>query len=226
MCGRFNVARGPGLVALAADLGIDLPPPPSRCNVAPTEPVLLLRGSEAVTARWWLTPSWAPAVNQRYAMFNARCETLAKSRAFRKPFRRQRGVVPMSSFIEWRRDGRGKVPWLITNSEEALAVAALWDLWDDGGEPLLSCTLVTTAAAPSFAPWHSRMPVLLDGPESRRWLDNRRELASDDPLFSPVLKFPLQLAPLAPAVGDARNKNPSLMVPTGPWTTLETTGCQ
>ena len=37
--------------------------------------------------------------------------------------------------------------------------------------------------------------------------------ASDDPLFAPVLKSPLQLAPLAPAVGNARNKDPTLMVP-------------
>ena len=33
--------------------------------------------------------------------------------------------------------------------------------FERGEAPLLSCTLVTTAAAPAFQPWHARMPVLL-----------------------------------------------------------------
>ncbi|MHA7817248.1 MAG: SOS response-associated peptidase [Pseudohaliea sp.] len=221
MCGRFNIAQTPGLSALIDSLGLAVSLPPARYNVAPTEPVTLLRREGPGEARWWLTPSWAPALDQRYAMFNARCENLATSRAFRGPFRRQRGIVPMSSFLEWRREGKGKVPWLITNGDEALAVAALWDVWNGGGAPLLSCTLVTTAAAPAFRRWHQRMPVLLAGEEALRWLDNESPVAVDDPLFAPVLKFPLQLAPVARAVGDTRRKDPSLMAPAGPWATLD-----
>ena len=221
MCGRFNIARTPGLATLVESLGLAVTLPPARYNIAPTEPVPLLRREGSGEARWWLTPSWASAVDQRYAMFNARCETLASSRAFRGPFRRQRGIVPMSSFLEWRREGEGKVPWLITNADEALAVAALWDVWERGDAPLLSCTLVTTAAAPAFRDWHRRMPVLLSREEALRWLDNGSPVAADDPLFAPELKFPLHLAPLARAVGNASRKDPSLMAPAGPWTTLD-----
>ena len=38
----------------------------------------------------------------------------------------------MSSFIEWRPEGGVKQPWLITNEQQALAVAALWDVWEGG----------------------------------------------------------------------------------------------
>lgn len=221
MCGRFNVAQTPGLAALVDSLGLAVSLPPARANIAPTEPVPLLRREGTGEARWWLTPSWARTVDQRYAMFNARCETLATRRAFRVPFRRQRGIVPMSSFLEWRREGAGKAPWLITNAEEALAVAALWDVWEGGETPLLSCTLVTTAAAPAFRDWHHRMPVLLTREEARRWLDNTTPVPADDPLFAPVLKFPLRLAPLNRAVGNASRKEPALMAPAGPWTTLD-----
>ncbi|MEQ8263187.1 SOS response-associated peptidase [Pseudohaliea sp.] len=220
MCGRFNIVHTPGLDALLDSLGISVQLPPARCNIAPTESVPLLRREGVGEARWWLTPSWAPAVDQRYAMFNARCETLADSRAFRRPFRRQRGIVPMSSFLEWRREEAGKVPWLITNAEEGLAVAALWDVWEGGERPLLSCTLVTTDAAPAFRDWHRRMPVLLTTAEAQRWLDNGSAIASDDPLFAPELKFPLRLAPLARAVGNASRKDPELMAPAGDWITL------
>ena len=151
MCGRFNVIDSPGLQQLLQDLGIDLRLP-TAVNVAPTEQVCMVRdldGSRQLdSARWWLTPSWSKAVDQKYSMFNARSETLATSRAFRHPFKSQRGIVPMSSFIEWRKEGSVKRPWLISGEDEALAVAALWDVWEGAAQPLLSCTLVTTRLSP------------------------------------------------------------------------------
>lgn len=214
MCGRFNVIDNPGLRQLLQDLGIDLQLPPA-VNLAPTEPVLLVRETggtrEGGSARWWLTPSWASAVDQKYSMFNARSETLDSSRAFRHPFRSQRGIVPMSSFIEWRQEGLVKQPWLITSEDDALAVAALWDIWEGGAEPLLSCTLVTTAAAPAFEPWHRRMPLVLGRDEYDRWLDCSHTIDPADPLFRPVLKLPLRLQALPRAIGNARNKDPALL---------------
>jgi putative SOS response-associated peptidase YedK len=218
MCGRFNVIDSPGLQELLRDLGVDLQLP-RGVNLAPTEQVGLVRELEAgrtvQPARWWLTPSWAPAVDQKYAMFNARAETLASSRAFRHPFRCQRGIVPMSSFIEWRTEGGARQPWLITTEQKALAVAALWDVWEGGDRPLLSCTLVTTEAAPGFQPWHRRMPLLLDPDECPRWLDNSRRIAPEDRIFRRELKMSLQLQPVSQAVNNARNKDPRVLQPTG-----------
>lgn len=218
MCGRFNVIDSPGLQQLLRDLGVDLSLP-QRFNVAPTEQVCLVRVAEGGIAlddaRWWLTPSWAKEVSQAYSMFNARSETLATSAAFKGPFRRQRGLVPMSSFVEWRTENGVKQPWLITNAEQALAVAALWDVWHGGESPLLSCTLVTTAAAPAFKPWHSRMPVLLAGDERAAWLDNSHAIAPDDAIFRSALKMPLLLRPLDRAVSNARNKDPAAMAGVG-----------
>ena len=221
MCGRFNIDSTPGLQTLLASLGHDLELPPPRFNVAPTEDVPLLANGELREARWWLTPHWAKAVDQKYSMFNARCEGLAKSPAFRRPFESQRGVVPMSSFLEWARADGGKVPWLVSNEDHALAVAALWDVWEGGDEPLLSCTLVTTDAAVPFRPWHARMPVLLAAGERERWLDNGQRIAADDPLFAARLKEPLLLTPLDRAVGNARRKDASLMAPVGDTVRLE-----
>ncbi len=214
MCGRFNVIDSPGLQQLLRDLGIDLNLP-TRTNIAPTEAIGLVRAGESGrqldSARWWLTPSWAPAVEQKYSMFNARAETLASSRAFRTPFRRHRGIVPMSSFIEWRLQDGVKQPWLISNQQQAFAAAALWDVWDGDGSQLLSCTLVTTAAAKAFAPWHKRMPVVLAATEVDRWLDNSREIAPDDPLFRSALKSRWILQPVSRSISNARNKDPSAM---------------
>jgi putative SOS response-associated peptidase YedK len=214
MCGRFNVIDSPGLQQLLQDLGIHLSLP-RGINLAPTESVLLVREHGAVPvleeARWWLTPSWASEVGQKYSMFNARSETLTRSPAFRGPFKRQRGLLPMSSFIEWRPEGGVKQPWLISNEQQAMAVAALWDVWEGGEQPLLSCAVVTTAAAPSFKPWHHRMPVLLTPAEQLRWLDNNRPIALNDAIFRSELKMPLRLQSLSRAVGNARNKDPAVL---------------
>jgi putative SOS response-associated peptidase YedK len=219
MCGRFNVIDNPGLQQLLRDLGIDLRLP-TAVNIAPTDPVPLVRelaGGERrlEPARWWLTPSWAPRVEQKYAMFNARCESLDQSRAYRGPFHSQRGIMPMSSFIEWRTEGGHKQPWLIRSAEGALAVAALWDLWERDGGALLSCSLVTTAAAPAFSPWHTRMPVILAPEEWARWLDNGHRVAADDPLFAPRLKSRWELEPLSPQINRSNNKDPQLLAPVG-----------
>ena len=171
-------------------------------------------------ARWWLVPSWAKEVSTKYSMFNARAESLTKSPAFRGPFRRQRGVVPMSSFIEWRGEQGQKQPWLITNEDQALTVAALWDVWEGGGAPLLSCTLVTTEAAEPFKPWHKRMPVMLTREECRRWLDNDHTIDPDDPMLAPILKYDLLLNPVNRAVGNSANKDADLFEAIGPQVVL------
>jgi putative SOS response-associated peptidase YedK len=223
MCGRFNVIDNPGLQSLLHDLGIDLQLP-RAVNVAPTEQVSLVRrfegDAEVVAARWWLTPYWAKQVDQKYAMFNARSESLSSRAAYKKPFRSQRGIVPMSSFIEWRTEEGIKQPYNISAHSGALSVAALWDVWHGGESPLLSCSLVTTAAAASFAPWHSRMPVILTGQECERWLDNEHPIPDDDPIFRSELKVDLQLAPLARAVGNSRGKELELLEPVGDAVTL------
>jgi putative SOS response-associated peptidase YedK len=227
MCGRFNVVRGPGLEQLLGSLDAsgELR---TGCNIAPTETISMVVREDGATsirdARWWLTPSWSRQVDQRYSMFNARAETLAKSRAFAKPFRQQRGIVPVSSFIEWQKTGSGKRACLISNREHALALAAVFDVWRGEETPLTTCALVTTEAAPAFRPIHGRMPVALSHDEQQRWLDNHHEIDPDDPLFGAVLKFDLGIAPLAAAVGNSRNKDPELMHPVAETDWLQSPG--
>jgi putative SOS response-associated peptidase YedK len=211
MCGRFNVIDNPELQRLLQELGIDLGLP-SRSNIAPTETIAMVRELEGerqlAQVRWWLTPSWARQPDQKYSMFNARCETIASSRSYAKPFKSRRGVVPVSSFIEWRSEGGERQPYLISSPDSALALAAVWDCWQGDGEVIESCSLVTTAAAPQFEQVHKRMPVMLDTRE-------QGELGADDPLFEPRLKRALSVQPISRQVNNARNKGLDLLAPEG-----------
>lgn len=154
--------------------------------------------------RWWLHPHWSrEEPNQKFAMFNARAENLATSRAYKGPFQYRRGIVLADSFIEWQRGPDSKAPYVFKTPDGGpLLMAVVWDEWR---EEFLSCALVTQAADEAFAHYHGRMPLLLDISQARRWLDvkeNPRLLLRDLLGHRP----PLQALAVDPAINSARNK--------------------
>ena len=224
MCGRFNLHDDPFLRRLLAELGVG-PLPGDHINIAPTEAVPVVfeeEGERRLHAmRWWLVPSWAPAIATQYAMFNARAETLSGSKAFRGPARHRRCILPASSFIEWTASGTRKLPWLIRPHEGAIAFAGLWDVWERDGAYLESCTIITTAAVGGMVRLHGRMPLMLREGEFDAWLDCREGEAPAASLLAPRLPVPFEVAPLSGEVNNARHKNASLLEPIGPWQPLD-----
>ena len=89
MCGRFNATDDPLNQVYEELVGHPFPGEPNY-NTAPTETAWIVRhdapGSdelEAVPATWWLTPYWSRTAKPKYATFNARAESLARSSTFR-----------------------------------------------------------------------------------------------------------------------------------------------
>ena len=143
MCGRFTLTVSPEELA---DL-FDLPAPPEqlamRYNIAPTQPVGVVRLSPRTGERewaltvWGLIPSWSkdPSIGAR--MINARAETVDEKPSFRAAFKRRRCIVPASGFYEWRKTNGAKQPYYITSATgDILGFAGLWEQWSgpDGEE--------------------------------------------------------------------------------------------
>lgn len=186
MCGRFTLTDPSRLDAEAIGAALLTPALPHvapRYNIAPSQSVLLVRqredgaGREVVLARWGLIPSWAkdPAIGNRLA--NARGETLAEKPSFRTAWKRRRGLVLADGFYEWQvvPGQTVKQPWWIHRKDGApFAFGALWETWHppEGGEAVVSCTLVTTEPNALMAPIHDRMPVILSWSEGGRWLSS------------------------------------------------------
>ncbi|MEM7219044.1 MAG: SOS response-associated peptidase [Pseudomonadota bacterium] len=222
MCGRLNVTADPltQLLMSVFDIpyvGVD------NVNAAPTEPIAVVRldpdtGPRLDALRWWLTPSWSREVSTKYAMFNAKAETLAEKRSFSRPFQRQRCVVPVSGFYEWLRDGGTKVPHFVHAADEpGLLLAGLWDSWTDksSGEILESFAIVTTAAHGNLGFLHHRQPVLLSADEARRWLDPDAPRDELDRLLGGHLPVGLVVQPVTTTINNARNKTPDAFQPAG-----------
>lgn len=225
MCGRFNVTSDPlnQLIVEITGRGFVVD---TRYNIAPTEQVpVLLKDREGEwdlrDMRWWLVPYWADEPGNKYSMFNAKSETLSKSRAFREPYRKRRCIVPATGYYEWVKEGKAKIPYYITpESGGGFAFAGLWDRWQGEDRVIESCTIVTAASPGSMMPIHDRFPVHLTSEEARTWVDADTDDATRRELLAPTFRMPLAVTPVSTYVNNARNKDERCVEPLGETSVL------
>jgi putative SOS response-associated peptidase YedK len=145
-------------------------------------------------------------------MINARGETVATKPSFRTAFRRHRCLIPANGFYEWMpaADGR-KQPVLIAMKDGGVfAFAGLYERWLTGdGEPLDSCTILTTDANDLLRAVHDRMPVIVPADQYARWLDP----AQDGPqaLVAPYPSDAMTWWPVSSRVNSVRHDDASLL---------------
>lgn len=145
-------------------------------NIAPTQNVAVVltdKTTKLVAMRWGLIPSWAsdPTIGNR--LINARSETLMKRSAFKEAFKSRRCLVLADGFYEWQRQGKEKTPFFIhLKSERTFGFAGLYEIWSPPlGEPIVTCTIITTEPNHLVSPLHDRMPVVLPRGAQSLWLD-------------------------------------------------------
>jgi putative SOS response-associated peptidase YedK len=179
MCGRYRLSRRKQLVEEYFDSASDEPEWTPRYNIAPTQPVPVIRQNakeprrELSLMRWGLIPSWAKDPSVAAQMINARSETAATKPAFRDPLTSRRCLIPADGFYEWVRSGKAKQPYCFeVNDGELFAFAGLWDRWKDpSGQWVKSCSILTTTPNAVTSAVHDRMPVILDRVDYDLWLD-------------------------------------------------------
>jgi len=179
MCGRYRLSRRKQLVEEYFDCVSHEPDWAPRYNIAPTQPVPVIRQNpkepirKLSLMRWGLIPSWAKDSSIAAQMINARSETAAAKPAFRDPLASRRCLVPADGFYEWRRSGKAKQPYCFeVNAGELFAFAGVWDRWKDPkGQWVKSCSILTTTPNAVTSAVHDRMPVILDRADYDLWLD-------------------------------------------------------
>jgi putative SOS response-associated peptidase YedK len=222
MCGRFTLRSTPERLRQRFGLATapdDLVP---RYNIAPSQPVLVIPNRTRRLlrpARWGLIPNWAADASVGHRMINARAETLTNRNAFRDAFERRRCLVPADGFYEWKRAGRGRAPFYIHRpDDEPFAFAGLWDVWrPPEGDPIASCTIITTAPNDLVAPLHDRMPVILAPEAYDAWL-TPTPLAPDVllPWLVPCPPEWLEAYPVSSLVSSPANEDAACITPLKP----------
>lgn len=190
MCHRYNLRANLKLLIEhfgVIEPGIELPPASDRF---PLYPVAAIRPTEddrreLVTLDWGFLPrKWKPTANHKTrksyqrGRFNARCETVDSTWAYRDAFKSRRCLIPATAFFEFGR-------FFHLPGDRPFAFAGLYDRWEGEGEVVETCTFLTTAANDLVAEVHpkKRMPVVLDGePAWQLWLNP--DIAERGPLES------------------------------------------
>jgi putative SOS response-associated peptidase YedK len=218
MCGRYTVTSAPE--ALRALFRYEEQPNfPSRYNVAPTQPIAVVRLFEGkrqfALMRWGLLPSWVKDPKAFSLIVNARGESVIDKPAFRAAMKYRRCLIPADGFYEWRAtDGGRKQPFYVhAKSGEPLAFAGLWETWTGpNGEELDTATIVTTRANRTLSPIHDRMPVIVPPEAFDLWLDGAHaDAKTAEALIAPAPDDLLEAYPVSTAVNRTANDNPKLL---------------
>jgi putative SOS response-associated peptidase YedK len=170
VCGRYKLSRRKQVVEEYFDAVSSEEDWSPRYNIAPTQPVPVIRQNpkepirELSLMQWGLVPSWAKDLSAAARMINARAETTSIKPAFRDAMMSRRCLIPADGFYEWMRTGKTKQPFCFeVNKGELFGFAGLWERWKNpSGEWVRTCSIVTTTANAVDIAVHDRMPVILD----------------------------------------------------------------
>ena len=105
MCGRYCITSAPEAIR-ALFRYREQPNFPARYNVAPTQPVPIVRMAEGerefALVRWGLIPAWVKDPKDFALLINARGESVNDKPAFKNAMKRRRCLFPADGFYEWK----------------------------------------------------------------------------------------------------------------------------
>ena len=169
MCGRFEIKpNAEGLLKQLEQLNIDLIVEKDNglktVNIAPTNKIMGVRKQEN---KYLLSSyDWGIKFSQSSPLiFNSRMETIIEKKFWQNTFNRNRCLIPMSAFYEWKKEGSKKVPYRIfLKTEDLFFVPALY--YSN------SASLLTTTPNAFIKPIHHRMPVIFTYKNAVSFLTN------------------------------------------------------
>ena len=220
MCSRYTLTSRPDLVR--EYFGYNRQPNfPPRYNIAPTQPVPIVRAGldgvrEFALVRWGLIPSWVKDPREFSTLINARAETISEKPSFKAGFRYRRCLFPADGFYEWAGKKGAKHAYFIHPAKTGpIAFAGIWEHWmGSEGSELESAAIITTEANTKVSYVHGRMPVILAQEHFSQWLECRgTDLRDVQSLLHPAPEDMLKIVEISAAVNNPRNDMPEVQEP-------------
>jgi putative SOS response-associated peptidase YedK len=219
MCGRYLITSAPEAFRRLFRYR-EQPNFPPRYNVAPTQPIPIVRIVEGerqfALVRWGLIPAWVKDPHGFSLVINARAESVNDKPAFRNAMKRRRCLVLADGFYEWKQDGARKRPFVARPRHGGpIAFAGLWESWmGPNGEEQETAAIVTTRANRTLSALHDRMPAVVPPEAFGMWLD----CANVDAETAAVLLAPapddlFEAYEISPAVNKVANDEAALLEP-------------
>jgi putative SOS response-associated peptidase YedK len=219
MCGRYMIVTVPE--AMRRLFGyLEQPNFPPRYNVAPTQPIPIVRLAEGkrqfALARWGLIPSWVEDPRGFSLLINARADSVNDKPAFRAAMKRRRCLIPADGFYEWKAAGGRKRPYLVRpRAGGPIAFAGLWETWiGPNGEEMETAAIITTDACRALQDIHHRMPVVVPPEAFDFWLDCAHvDAETASALLIPAPDDLFEAYEISTAVNRTANDGPDVIAP-------------
>jgi putative SOS response-associated peptidase YedK len=202
---------------------VEQPDFPPRYNIAPTQPVPVVRLERAadgatarhfVLMRWGFLPGFVKEPKTFPLLINARSESMAEKPSFRNAVRRRRCLFIADCYYEWDRHGgtrRAGQAYLVRRADGApFGFAGLWEDWAgaDGSQVETAC-IVTVMPNGQMAAIHDRMPAIVEPADFDIWLSlDDRDTPAALRLMRPARDGALELIKIGDAINKVANDGP------------------
>src|SRR6187455_2223553 len=175
MCGRYMVISSPEAIRRLFKYP-EQPNFPPRYNVAPTQPIPIVRLHEGerqfALVRWGLIPAWVKDPKQISLILQARSDSVVDKPSFRNAMKRRRCLIPADGFYEWNEATEPRRPYVVRpRNGQPVAFAGLWEAWmGPNGEEMETAAVITTQANAAMAAVHHRAPAIVQPEQFDFWL--------------------------------------------------------
>ena len=218
MCGRYCITSAPEAIR-ALFRYPDRPNFPPRYNVAPTQPVPIVRLAEGerrfALVRWGLSPAWVKDPKNFALLINARGESVGDKPAFSNAMKRRRCLFPADGFYEWQVEGgRRRAFHARRPGGGPLAFAGIWETWTGpNGEEIDTAAIVTTQANKEMGAVHHRAPVIVPPEQFDFWLSHEVGATAAAKLIKAAPDGSMEVYEVSPAVNKVANDSIALIEP-------------
>ncbi len=186
MCGRCQRRSDKQKIAEAFALGrvdglaLELAP---DYNVAPQtmQPVIVWDkdfGTRTLHMMFWrFLPLFVTDPKEfKLSTINAKAETLMSNKMWQDSFLKRRCLVPVDTFIEWRKDGKRRLPFVFAMKDDSpFALGGVWRRWrsPDRKHDMDTFAIITVEPNELVAETtgHDRMPLIVERNSWQRWLE-------------------------------------------------------
>ena len=184
MCGRYWLKDNPEELARIYGAKLISGEMKTGGEIFPSYFVPVVKAGENTGAEEELLLSpmkWGfPLKGKKSAVINARSETVTSKNMFNKKFEKQRCIVPVNGFFEWKEEldansKKRKIKHLFTlPGEKVFSLAGIFgEFYDEGINTYSAFVIITTEPNTVVATVHKRMPVILPKDQEKIWLNNK-----------------------------------------------------
>ena len=186
MCGRYQRRSDKQRIAEAFAIGnldglvLELTP---DHNVAPQtiQPVIVWDerfGTRTLHMMFWrFLPRYVTDPKQfKLSTINAKSETLLSNKMWQDSFLKRRCLVPVDTFLEWRKEGKRRLPYVFAmKDDQPFALGGVWRHWrsPDRKNDMDTFAIITVEPNELVAETtgHDRMPLIVARKDWQRWLE-------------------------------------------------------